>query len=1156
MIPHPRPPRLFVTYDANDVALRHDVLALANRLRSDGVNAWSDVYEPCPAEGWLLWRERQLLAADFVVVVCTPGYRRSFEAPMGSGGSQVAWEAPLVRQRMYDDPGFRARVLPVVLHDDLDAVPEVLRSGNIHVLHRDYDEIFRRVTSQPAVVGPPLETLGQRIDNLGPRSPVFEGRDAELEATREALRRSAKLMTYTVLTGMGGIGKTRLALEHAHRGEDAYDVRWWVHAGDQVSLQAGLLRCGAELGILTRPERVEASVQEVLSWLSMHQRWLLVLDDVREGPAALRNLLPSTCRGHLLITSRSPAWRSTAQVVELRRLSPAAARAVLVQRGGRPDDGCADAVAEQLEHLPLALVSAGAYVEATQCSFREYLDGLAQDGPSLLDDHKSIPDGNQHTVAKTWKLSRAQIRARAPAAAALLDWLAFLDPGGVPVALLREHASIMPAPLRACAGSRLALDDAIAVLIEFGMLERDRSMLRILRPVQTVTRDELAARERRRIADAVVQWLAGVFVYVPGKTLIREVPVGIAEQIMAASTIKPCIRTNRERMAWLLVGVGDFQSTRGASHAAHTAYTRAVELLEECEGARPDCARTRRDLSIALGRLGRVEQQAGNLAAARRSFSRAAELRSVLAYEDPRSPQALDDLASSLGKLGDLSLVEGKLAEAVELFVQAVELREALADAPLADSIAQRALARSLRKLGRAQTRIGELDDAARALKSAHAILEMVVHADPSDPATRRDLSLVLADLGEVLDLLGAHAEARELHERALALVEALASEDPGNARAQRDLSISLNRWGLLEQRAGRLTEARLAMTHAQALREALAEANPENGQARQDLARSRARLEAFAQLQAPQRSSSAGLGPQHGWSAEASAPGCSELTIGDRAEPRERKRDVHPKSRYLEALEEAEYLEQLGTAARRSGNLETARTSLRLLTEITNVLAKVDPRRRQALGRAACALYELGCTEHELGMLEPARALLRRACDLFTARLGMDHTDAATRRRLARCLGALGRVELERGDDERARDPILRCRRMFEDAFSGMPDVEFLRDFGTELVELATVRTRRSELEAARELLQRNLDLAYAMAELQHHRLEAGVGVLQALHRLAEIEILRDNHPEARELFRLMLEDRDLLAHADPKDACAALDLVLLHAERRSPAA
>lgn len=1147
----PRPPRLFISYDSDDVALRHDVLALANRLRSDGVNAWIDVYEASPAEGWVLWRERQLLAADFVVVVCTPGYRRCFEAPMASGGSQLGWEAPLVRQRMYDDPGFRARVLPVVLHDDPGAVPEVLRGGTIHALPRDYDELYRRVTGQPAVVGPPLETLGHRIDNLGPRSPVFEGREAELEATREALRRSAKLTTYTVLTGMGGIGKTRLAVEHAHLGEDDYDVRWWVHAADLAGLQAGLLRLGAELGLVARFGGEEASVQEVLSWLSMHQRWLLVLDDVREGPAALRGLLPSPCRGHLLITSRSRAWRSIAQVVELPRLSPEAARAVLVQRGGRPDDGHAAAVAEQLEHLPLALASAGAYIEATQCSFREYLDGLLHDAPSLLDDPKSVPDDSQQNGARTWSLSLAQIRARAPAAAALLDWLAFLDPAGVPIALLRRRSSVMPPLLRTCVGSRIALDDAIAVLIEFGMVERDRSMLRIHRLIQAVTRDELPARERRRLGAAVVRWLAEVFAYVPGRTLVQKVPPGIAEQIMAASAITSCTRADRERMAWLLLDLGDFHSMRGASHAAYTAYARAVDLLEACTSARAEGTRARRNLSIALGRLGGIEQWAGNLAAARRSFSRALELRSALAYEDPRSPEALDDLASALGKLGDLALAEGKLAEAVELHVQAVELREPLADAAQADGAAQRALARSSRRLARAQLRLGELDEAARALQSAHAILEAVVQSTPEDPFARRDLSLVLADLGEVLELRGAHAEARALHERVLGIVEGLAFEDPGNARAQRDLSIGLNRWGLLEQRAGHLPEARLALAHAEALRQALADANPEDLRAQQDLARSRTRLESLARLEAQPGAASGEP------SVEATAPGCSDLTFGRRAEPRVRTPPVHPLARYLDALDEAAHLEQLGMAAKRSGNLETARTSLRMLTEITNVLAKVDPRRRQALGRAARALYELGCTEHELGAVEPARAHLRRARDLFAARLAIDSTDAASRRRLARCLGELGQVELACGDDERAGEVILRCRRMFEDALVDAPrDDDVLRDFGEVLVGLGTAHVRRGQVEAAHELLQRNLELAHVAAELEPRRPRVQVRAPQAMLRLAELEVRLGNLPEARELFRLILESLDLLLHADPENACAALDLVLMHAEPRNPAA
>jgi tetratricopeptide (TPR) repeat protein len=1206
-LPEPRPPVVFISHDRNEVALYDHVLELANSLRREGVDARIDLYEMGPAEGWELWRERQLLAADFVVVVCTPSYRRYFEAHdavTGGLGLEVRWEAGLIRRRLHDEPSFGARVLPVVLDGtSADAVPEVLRGFTRYAFPSDYDALYRRITGQPAQLAPsrakgesrattsrpPLGELRRSVDNLAPRSAVFEGREDELEATREALRRSSKLMTPTVLTGMGGVGKARLALEHAYRCEADYDVRWWVRASDLASLQADLVSLGGELGILGQPERVEPSIREVLVWLSTHRRWLVVFDQA-EGPAALCKVLPSPFRGHVLITSRANAWRKMGQVVPLLRLSPEASHAVLVQRSGRPDDGYADSVATSLGHLPLALVSAGAYMEATGCSFRDYLERLEQDGLALLDDPKSTPDGDHETVARTWELSLVEIRRRSPAAAALLDWLAFLDPGGVPIPLLSERIIAMPEPLRTCVGSMRALDDAIAALHEFGMIERDDGVLRVHRLVQAVTREKLAPDERPRLALAVVRWVCAIFDYAPNRTRVGDVPPGVAEQVMAVSGIRECAGADGDLLAEILIDVGDYQLARGASHAAHTAYARALELCEACADARQGCARTQRDISIALNRLGNVEARAGNLTAARRCFSRAFEVRKALAYEDPLCPRRQDDLASSLSKLGDVGLHAGDPAAAVELFDRAVELREALMDAAPEDRLARRAFSLSSRKLGKALAELGDVGNAWRALQRALDIANALVDAEPQDPTARRDLAFVLKDLANLPVRDGEHDLAREHLERALAITDALAREDLGNAQAQRDLSMCLLRWGLAEQREGRLEHARRALERALVLRRALASADCRNAQAQRDLAaslfklgdlevqagnvttgreyhREAADIDAAITLQGsvvprmtgdwsvPDARSERMLPetdayhrPVSPWTAWSPATMCA----GDELETHEPIEGAP--TRYVAAVCCAGELQQLGEAALRLGNVEAARHGFRRMTAITNVLAQVDPD-ASAQRRAASALFQLGRVERQLGELEPARRRLHRCSRILDSLLLTSPTDAITRRNLAACHRELGTVERALGNLERARESLQRSVTGFEALTADRPrDVSAQRGLGQALAALGELENESRDFEAARELFEWYRDVAYEIRALRPNL--TCPEVLDALRLLTEAEVRLGNHPEARNLFHRMLEEEGALSQTDAEDALAALDLVLRHAERSSPAA
>jgi len=1173
-LPEPRP-LVFISHDRNEVALHDHVLGLANRLRREGVDARIDLYEMGPAEGWELWRERQLLSADFVIVVCTPSYRRCFEAhDPDKVGLQVRWEAWFMRRRIHDEPSFAARVLPVLLRDaNADAVPELLRGLTRYVLPNGYEDLYRRITGQPAIVGAPLGTLKHRIVNLGRRSPVFEGREEQLEVTREALRRSSKLSTYTVLAGMGGIGKTRLALEHAHRCEADYDVCWWVCASDSARLQADLVRLGVELGIFAEPEDIEESVREVLAWLSSHQRWLVVYDDAEE-PRTLRDLLPTPCRGHVLITSRTDAWRSTAQVLELPRLSPEAACAALVQLGGRPDDGCADKVADTLGHLPLALIQAGAYVEATGCSFRDYLELYEREGLALLDDPKATtPDDDRKTVATTWALSLAKISTPA---AALLDWLAFLDPGGVPIPLLRQGTKAMPEQLRACVSSSRALNDAIAALRGFGLVERDDGVLRVHRLLQAVTREKLAAHNAQRLGAAVVQWLGTVFAYTPGETLVRDVPMGIIEQIMAASAVAACTRADAKHLARILIDVGDFHLVRGASLAAHTAYSRALKLREQCAKAKPTCTQAQRELATVFNRLGNVEARAGNLVAARHCFSRAFDVRKQLAYQDPLLLSSQVDLASSLGRLGDVALLEGDVATAAKLFVQAVDLREAFVEITFEVPQARRALALSLRKLGKAQARLRDIADARRTLRRALALVEALALLECRNPVAQRDYSLALGDLAEVLVHDGDHVQIHGLLTRSLAIAEVLAAEDPGNAQAQRDLSIGLDRLGLAEQRAGRLAEARRTMERALELRQALARANPGDAQAQHDVACS---LVELMELEHRQRAMELPQAPAcPSWledaaaAVDADAPISKELRLDlEWIEPhanqwfhaeegsRNEVRLASPlaltngRSRYLEAVAYAEALEWFGRSALYAGNVHAARQSLRLLTSIALVLANVDPRQIQAQRRAANALYYLGKAEREFGELENARDHFRRSAELFGSLLQLIPNDVTTRRDLAVCLSKLALVEKTVGNLERARDLLRHCRASFEVLLAEAPrDPSALHDYVLVLVRLGAIEEEAGDLEAARELYQRSLD-AYLAAELEPDVTIRGE-ILRVLCRLAALEVRLGNLPEARELFRLLLEDDEALAQVDLQDAWAALDLVLLHAEAPQP--
>jgi len=160
------------------------------------------------------------------------------------------------------------------------------------------------------------ETLGPRppvlplISDLVPRrNPNFTGREDLLTRLRQALTSGQPAALTQAIHGLGGVGKTQLAVEYAYRHAAEYDLVWWVRAEEPAALAADY---AALAGPLDLPEKDEPDqrlvVQAVRRWLGQHDGWLLVFDNARR-PEDLRPYLPPGGAGHVLVTSRNPHWR-------------------------------------------------------------------------------------------------------------------------------------------------------------------------------------------------------------------------------------------------------------------------------------------------------------------------------------------------------------------------------------------------------------------------------------------------------------------------------------------------------------------------------------------------------------------------------------------------------------------------------------------------------------------------------------------------------------------------------------------------------------------------------------------------------------------------------------------------------------------------------
>jgi len=100
----PHPPIVFISYSHDSPEHSDRVLALSDRLRADGIDCILDQYEDSPPEGFPRWMDRNIRAADFVLMTCTPTYyRRVMGDEEPDKGHGVAWESTLIYQYIYNE---------------------------------------------------------------------------------------------------------------------------------------------------------------------------------------------------------------------------------------------------------------------------------------------------------------------------------------------------------------------------------------------------------------------------------------------------------------------------------------------------------------------------------------------------------------------------------------------------------------------------------------------------------------------------------------------------------------------------------------------------------------------------------------------------------------------------------------------------------------------------------------------------------------------------------------------------------------------------------------------------------------------------------------------------------------------------------------------
>ncbi|KAH8689661.1 violaceus kinesin [Talaromyces proteolyticus] len=297
-----------------------------------------------------------------------------------------------------------------------------------------------------------------------PRNPRFVGRHDEITRLQNLISMSSGPMKIA-LTGLGGAGKTQIALELAYRmrHRDHQCSVFWISSVSPESVEQAYIRIAQHLR-LRDVGQADVKVR-VKSYLSHETagRWLLICDNADDMEMwvsrnritpSLNEYLPQSDHGCLLFTTRN---RKLAQrlapshIISLPEIDEPTAKELLKKSLFRSDllnePTITTTLLQQLTFLPLAITQAAAYINANDIGIADYVGILQEQEHDIIellsedfeDEGRYVE--TQNPVATTWLVSFNQIQRLNSLAAEYLSFMACIDPRNIPLSLLPQAAS-------------------------------------------------------------------------------------------------------------------------------------------------------------------------------------------------------------------------------------------------------------------------------------------------------------------------------------------------------------------------------------------------------------------------------------------------------------------------------------------------------------------------------------------------------------------------------------------------------------------------------------------------------------------------------------------------------------------------------------------